>query len=205
MLFRSGAVHGIDTWPEAEAFWAAAQAARNPRIAVIGGGFTSIELALELAGWRDAEAPGAKVLLVDRVAPASGYGGEARAVILDALARFGIEVIGGQGVAAAHPGALELEGGARIAADLAVWTGGLEASPVIGERLAVDRHLSLGEGVFAAGDVAAAPLEGGHSTVLSCQHALSTGAFASAPCMRKVRSKPPVRMAPAGPRSRQVT
>lgn len=192
----AGAVHGIDTWPEAEAFWAAAKAARNPRIAVIGGGFTGIELALELAGWRDAEAPGAKVLLVDRVAPASGYGGEARTVILGALDRFGIEVIEGQGVAAAHPGALDLEDGRRLAVDLAVWTGGLEASPVIGERLAVDRHLRAGDGVFAAGDVAAAPLEGGHSTVLSCQHALSTGAFAGHNAARSLLGQPLADYAP---------
>ncbi len=192
----AGSVQGIDTWPEAEAFWSALKALTNPKVAVIGGGFTGIELALELAGWRDAEAPGASVLLVDRVAPASGYGGAARAVITGALRRFGIETVEGKGVAAVEPGALRLEDGSRLPADIAVWAGGLEPSAVIGERLGVDLQLRAGEGVFAAGDVASAPLPGGHSTVLSCQHALSTGAFAGHNAARHLLGEPLMDYAP---------
>lgn len=192
----AGSVHGIDTWPEAEAFWTALRRLTAPRVAVIGGGFTGIELALELAGWRDAEAPGAKVLLVDRIAPASGYSGPARDVITSALSRFGIEVVEGRGVAAVAEGALTLDDGTRLPADIAVWTGGLEPSPVIGERLAVDRQLRAGEGIFAAGDAAAAPVEDGHSTVFSCQHALSTGSFAGHNAARALIGEPLLDYAP---------
>ncbi len=194
----AGHVHGVDTWAEAEAFWAAvrAEAGGEAAIAVIGAGFTGIELALELAGWREAEAPRARILLIDQARPAAGYEGPARAVILEALARWRVDVLQGRRLRSVEDGVLILEDGERIAAGLAVWTGGLEAAAPLAGRLPVDRRLRLQEGVFAAGDAARAPLADGNATVFSCQHALSTGLFAGDNAARALLGQPLVDYAP---------
>lgn len=181
--------YGIDTWPQADRLWQrlASLAAGGPTVAVIGGGFTGIELATELAGWRDRAAPGSRILLIDRAAIAQGYDGAARTFILDSLSNLGIALHPDTDIRSLDPGGLTLADGTRLACDVAVWAGGLRPAPLIAGlahardaegRLVADRRLQVADGVFAAGDVAAVPLADGHSTVMSCQHALSTGAFA---------------------------
>ena len=182
--------HGIDTWPQARRLWQAVGRLKDkvPTIAVLGAGFTGLELATELAGWRDNSAPGARILLLERgPVIAAGYGNEAQHFIREALMRLGVESCCGAAVAERTASALVLQNGERIACDIAVWAGGLQPAPVLASidvprqgdgRLIADRQLRIADSLFAAGDVAAVPLAEGASTVMSCQHALSTGGFA---------------------------
>jgi NADH dehydrogenase len=182
--------HGVDTWAQADRLWRelGRRSGSSPRVAIIGAGFTGLELATELAGWRDTVAPGARILLIDRATePASGYRGEARRFILDTLAALYITVRSGSAIAAVTADSLVLANGETIGCDVAVWAGGLQPVPIVAAiaaphaadgRLVTDRALRVADHLFAAGDVAAVPLADGHSTVMSCQHALSTGTFA---------------------------
>lgn len=181
---------GIDDADQAARLWArlATVEAKPPVIAVIGGGFTGIELAAELAGWRDVRSPGARILLIDKGPIATGYAGDARCVIEETLRRLGIQCRPGATVTSVEADCLHLADGGRTDCDVAVWTGGLRPSSLTdliaapkdsGGRVKVDHTLRIAglDGWFAAGDVAAAPVEDGNFTTMSCQHALSSGAF----------------------------
>lgn len=84
---------------------------------------------------------------------------------------------------------LKLSDGTYLDAATVVWTGGLVASPLTDRipgtrdglgRLLVDGQLRVAgvEGVFAAGDTAAAEVEGGRTATQSCQYAIPSGATA---------------------------
>ncbi|WP_119419545.1 NAD(P)/FAD-dependent oxidoreductase [Desertibaculum subflavum] len=200
---------GIDDADQSARLWRrlAAFEGKAPAVAVIGGGFTGIELATELAGWRDAKAPGARIVLIDQGPIAAGYAGAARGVIGDALSSLGVRTRAGSAVAAVEAGGLRFADGDRLGCDVAVWTGGLEPSPLnrlidapknaIG-RLKVDAALRVDglDGWLAAGDVAAAGVEGGNSTTMSCQHALSSGAFAGNNAARLLLGEAPLAYTP---------
>lgn len=200
---------GIDDADQSARLWRrlATFEGKAPVVAVIGGGFTGLELATELAGWRDARAPGGRIVLIDQGPIAAGYAGAAREVIEEALSRLGVETRGGSTVAAVEPGSLRFADGDRLVCDVAVWTGGLEPSPLnrliaapknaIG-RLKVDDALRVDglDGWLAAGDVAAPVVEGGNSTTMSCQHALSSGAFAGHNAARLLIGETPLAYTP---------
>ncbi len=116
-------------------------------------------------------------------------GDEARTVIEKALRDLGIEMRPGIRVEAADAGGVTLSGGERIATETLVWAGGMRASPLAAMlpverdrfgRLPVDETMRVKgvAGVFAAGDVAAAVLDGTHASVMSCQHGRPMGRFA---------------------------
>src|SRR5690348_3559884 len=133
------AAFSVDTQAEASLFDARlAVIARNvaaPTIAVVGAGFTGIELALELRDRLKAHgaaetAERARLVLIDRAAaigPELGPG--PRPVIEAALAAAGIELRLGamvRGLAADH---VRFADGSALAADAVVLATGMEAAP----------------------------------------------------------------------------
>ncbi|MFD0692188.1 NAD(P)/FAD-dependent oxidoreductase [Actinomadura fibrosa] len=167
---------------------------------VVGAGYAGLEVATELAGR-------GRVVLVERagsVAPELGFG--PLPAIEVALDRLGVERRLGATVREVRDGGAVLDDGSLVPADVVVWTAGLEASPlarqVPGERdglgrLAVDAHLRAHGAVFAAGDVAAARMDGDHWTVQSCQHAVPMGKTAGHNAAADLLGVPLVEFAPA--------
>lgn len=162
-------------------------------VVVVGAGFTGLEVATELtARLRELAGPDGRirVVLVEReqvIGPELGPG--PRPVILNALDELGVETRLGRTVLGVEPDAVHLDDGSTIAANTVVWTAGMIASPLTSfvpsprdqlGRLHVDPYLRVEnvEGVYAAGDTAAAPATEGRPVMQSCQHALPQGKFA---------------------------
>ena len=159
---------------------------------VVGAGLTGIEAACELPGRLRAvcgdRVPG--VLLVDHNPwVGSDMGMSARSVIEKALSDNGVETRTGVSVTAVSKHGVSLSSGERIAAATVVWCAGMRASSLTAQlpvprdrlgRVAVDEYLRVAgvPGVFAAGDVAAARLDGDHLSVMSCQHSRPMGRYA---------------------------
>lgn len=188
----------IDTWNEAAALQAHVRALSDrpaspgrDTVLIVGGGFTGIELACEMpallraAGLRDG-----RVILADRNPRlASDMSEDAAAAVRSALSALDVTFRGGVGIARVDPGGVTLANGERIAAETVVWTAGMQASGLAASmpvpcddlgRLPVDRFMRVVglDGVLAAGDIAAAPLGGGKTTVMSCQYGRPMGRFA---------------------------
>lgn len=192
-----GPVHAADSYAQALALQRAVTELGQGGEAgfsavVVGGGFSGLELAAELAGTltRSAQAAGhrtsGRVTLVERhqhVAP--GFGPRARQVIERALAGLGVEIRTGVGASEVRAGGVALEDGSEIEGKLIVWSTGPRPSPLTEQipgardalgRLELDRFLATGtEGIWAAGDCAAASVDGEHIAVMSCQHAMPQG------------------------------
>jgi NADH dehydrogenase len=165
-------------------------------VVVVGAGLTGIEAAAEMPGRLRAVLTGAqmdrpvRVILADR-GPRLGsdLGDSARPVIAEALAALNIETRVGIEITAIDSTGLTLSSGEVIDAATVVWCGGMEAHPLTRVvpvehdrfgRIPVDEYLRPPgvPKVFAAGDVAAAPMDHGHVSVMSCQHARPMGRFA---------------------------
>jgi NADH dehydrogenase len=181
---------------------------------VVGAGFTGIEVAAEmvtrlreLAGG-GAGAARVRVVLVERadvVGP--DLGDKPRPVIEEALAALGVELRLAATVQSIDRGGMWLGIGERVEARTVIWAAGLRASPVAAlaslpmdslGRLCVDAGLRA-EGatdVFAAGDVARAMADSEHPTLMSCQHAMTTGAFAGINVARDLLDLAPTPYAP---------
>jgi NADH:ubiquinone reductase (H+-translocating) len=161
-------------------------------VVVVGAGLTGIEVACELPDRLRAlfgrSTP--RVLLVDRnLLIGSDMGASARPVIEKALSDNGVEIRTGVGVTAVEDSCVTLSSGERVAAATVVWCAGMVASPLTEQlsvardrlgRVAVDDYLRVigVPGVFAAGDVAAAQMDDGHLSVMSCQHGRPMGRYA---------------------------
>jgi NADH dehydrogenase len=159
---------------------------------VVGGGLTGVEASTELVPRLRKVADGApvRVVLADHAARiGSSMGDGACAVIEQALRDLGIETRAGVSVTSVDERGVELSSDERIAAATTVWCAGMRAHPLAAAlpgqhdrlgRVAVDRFLKV-EGladVFAAGDSAAALVDGEHPSVMSCQHARPMGRVA---------------------------
>jgi NADH:ubiquinone reductase (H+-translocating) len=160
-------------------------------VVVVGAGFTGIEVAAEMPRQlARVDIAGPRIVLVD---PGSilgaTMGDDARPVIGEALAKLGVETRLGVRVNALDGASVTLSSGEIIAARTVVWCAGMAASSlascVAGERdrqgrLVVDRFMRAKDltDVFAAGDIAACPVDGTRSTVMSCQFARPMGRFA---------------------------
>jgi len=205
--------YAIDTVGEAIAFddrlAAVVASGVAPTLAVVGAGFTGIELALEL---RDrvayhgdrGQAEAARIALVDRaevVGPELGPG--PRPLIEAALARARIELRLAATLTALRHDLLSFAGGERIAADAVVLTTGMAAAAfsrrIPGEhdalgRVLVDRSLRVpgAAEIFVAGDAAAADAGDGNVVLQSCQHALQLGRFAGENAARDIVALPTV-------------
>jgi NADH:quinone reductase (non-electrogenic) len=161
---------------------------------VIGAGFTGLEVATELMGrlreLADVKHARARVVLVDRSDEVGAQlGAGPRPYIASALEQSGIEVRLGATVSEVTDAQVRLADGEVIATSTTVWTVGMLANPLTqsipGERdaigrLVVDEHLRVPTtpDVYAAGDTAAALVEGGHVAMQSCQYATPSGKFA---------------------------
>lgn len=177
---------------------------------VVGGGFTGIEVATEMAGRLRALAGDepVRVVLVERadaVGPELGAG--PRPQILRALAETGVELRLGAEVARVDPAGVALSDGTHVPAATTIWTAGLRASALTQQipggrdrlgRLLVDEFLQVRgvPGVYAAGDTAAAVAEEGHVVMQSCQHAVPQGKHAGVNVAADLLGLPPVPFAP---------
>jgi NADH dehydrogenase len=165
-------------------------------VLVVGAGLTGIEVATEMPARLRAIIENAgsratpRVILADRSAHVgSDMGDSARPVIERALAALGVETRTGVTVEDVNALGVILADGERIDAVTIVWCAGMRASALAAQlgvpldrfgRVAVDETLRVVglEGVFAAGDVACARIDGHHASVMSCQHGRPMGRFA---------------------------
>ncbi|HAT6802043.1 TPA: FAD-dependent oxidoreductase [Citrobacter freundii] len=167
--------------------------ARNT-VVVCGGGFTGIEMALELPGrLRDILGAEAKtrVVVVERGAqPGSRYSEALRNVIVDASAELGVEWRVNAEVESVDASGVTLKDGQTIASQTVIWTVGVQANDLTTQidaprdrqgRLHVNANLQVMgyDDIFATGDVAyAATDDKGNHALMTCQHAILLGKFA---------------------------
>ncbi|MHC2463785.1 NAD(P)/FAD-dependent oxidoreductase [Bradyrhizobium embrapense] len=161
-------------------------------VAVVGAGFTGIEVAAEMpAKLAHAGISGDhRVILIDpNPVVGATFGAHGRPVIEEALAALGVESRLNVRVSAVGADSITLDSGEIIPAATVVWCGGMRASPLAAllpvthdalGRIAVDHYMRAEglDGVFAAGDVATCLIDGEHPTVMSCQFARPMGRFA---------------------------
>lgn len=161
-------------------------------LAVVGAGFTGIEVAAEMPAKLAAAgiAGHHRVILIDpNPVVGATFGAHVRPVINEALSALGVETRLNVRVGAVGADSITLSSGEIIPAATVVWCGGMHASPLAATlparrdglgRLAVDHTMRVEglDGVFAAGDVASCLIDGEHPTVMSCQFARPMGRFA---------------------------
>lgn len=181
----------------------------SPTIAVVGAGFTGIELALELrdrlvAHGGDDAAERLHIVLIDRaetVGPELGSG--PRAEIEAALVAAGVERRLGAAVRALAADRVSFDDGTVLAADAVVLATGMAASAFAAQvpgahdrlgRVVVDTALRTPAApeVFVAGDAATADTGDGHRTLQSCQHAGQLGRVAGENAARDLLGLPTV-------------
>jgi NADH:ubiquinone reductase (H+-translocating) len=190
-------VHAVDTHAQATALHrelAAMAGMPNAGFSavVVGAGFTGIEVAAELAGMLERAASAARqrgrsrVTLVERGGSlAPEFGSQARKVIERSLESLGVEVRTGAAVSDVRSGGVTLTDGSHVDGELVVWSTGPRACVLTEQvpsgrdplgRLRVNEHLATGvDGIWAAGDSACAAVDGRHTSVMSCQHAMPQG------------------------------
>src|SRR5262245_49887366 len=205
------AAFSVDTQAEAIAFdRRLREIVRNvaePTIAVVGAGFTGIELALELRdrllvhGGNNA-AERLRIVLIDRaetVGPELGPG--PRPEIENSLAAAGIELRLGATLRSLAADRVSFDDDSVLAADAVVLATGMAASPFAAQvpgardkldRVAVDTTLRAPAApeIFVAGDAAAADTGDGHRTLQSCQHAGQLGRVAGENAARDLLGLP---------------
>jgi NADH:quinone reductase (non-electrogenic) len=190
----------LDSWTAAMEFDShlsrTMPALKAPVIAIIGGGFTGIEIAMEMRGRIAAAsdmatAQAARILLIDRASVVGAeLGDNPRPYIEAALAEADIETRLGVSIDAVDKSGLSLSDGTRIDADIVLLASGMRANPLTEKiaapcdelgRLMVDPDLRVAgfDNVFATGDVAHAETDdAGHTALMSCQHAMTMGRYA---------------------------
>jgi NADH:ubiquinone reductase (H+-translocating) len=201
----------VDTQAEAVAFDRRlrdmARDNAEPTIAVIGAGFTGIELALELrdrlrAHGGDGVAERLRIVLIDRAKTIGPeLGPSPRPVIEAALKAAGVALRLGVIVRALAADRVSFADGSTLDADAVVLATGMAAAPFAAQvpgprdqlgRVIVDSDLRAPSApeVFVAGDAAAADTGDGHRTLQSCQHAGQLGRFAGENAARDLLGLP---------------
>ena len=189
----------VDTQAEAIAFdrrlGEIARGVAEPTIAVVGAGFTGIELALELRDrllvhGADGAAERLRIVLIDRAETVGRVLGPGpRPEIEAAMAAAAVELRLGATVRAFAADGVVFADDSVLAADAVVLASGMAASPFAAQvpgardelgRVIVDAALRAPAApeVFVAGDAAAADTGDGHRTLQSCQHATQLGRVA---------------------------
>ncbi|MBA7930700.1 NAD(P)/FAD-dependent oxidoreductase [Klebsiella sp. RHBSTW-00215] len=163
-------------------------------VVVYGGGFTGIEMALELPGrLRDILGADAKtrVVVVERGAqPGARWSQELRDVIAEASTELNVEWMVNSEVESVDASGVTLKDGQTIASQTVIWTVGVQANGLTAQidaprdrqgRLHVNANLQVvgHEDIYATGDVAyAATDDKGNHALMTCQHAILLGKFA---------------------------
>ncbi|POP45212.1 FAD-dependent oxidoreductase [Superficieibacter electus] len=171
-----------------------AQSVARNTIVVCGGGFTGIEMAMELpARLRNILGDEAKtrVVVVERgPVPGARYSQALRDVIMQASTELGVEWLVNAQVEQIDAQGITLKDGQRIASKTVIWTVGVQASALTAHipaprdaqgRLHVNHRLQVEgyEDIYATGDVAyAATDDKGNHALMTCQHAILLGKFA---------------------------
>jgi NADH dehydrogenase len=205
------AAFSVDTRAEAMAFdrrlGEIVRDVAQPTIAVVGAGFTGIELALELrdrlkAHGADGVAERLRIVLIERAATIGPELGPApRPAIEAALAAAGVELRLGADVRALAADHITFADDSVLAADAVVLATGMAAAPFAAQvpgardelgRVVVDAALRApaAPAVFVAGDCAAADTGDGHRTLQSCQHAGQLGRVAGENAARDLLGLP---------------
>lgn len=166
--------------------------ARNT-VAVVGCGFTGIEVATELPKrLRERFGPGAtgRVVVIgaqDDIGP--DLGPNPRPYVAEAFDALGVEAVLGSRVVSVGPDGVRTASGMHIEAMTVIWAGGMRASPLTAQvssnldplgrvEVAPDLRVAEAPHVFVAGDVARARSDDdGHHALMSCQHAIVMGQF----------------------------
>ena len=161
---------------------------------VVGASFTGLEVITGLPErLRSFDLPDIQFnfILTDRsfsIAPE--YSSEAREIISWQVEKEGIQFFAGEEVDSISPDHILFKSGKCIETRTIIWCGGLKANPLTSMfpidrdcqgRLKVDQFLRIDgqKTIFAAGDVAQACVDDeGHTSVMSCQHAIPQGKFA---------------------------
>jgi NADH dehydrogenase len=166
--------------------------ARNT-VAVVGCGFTGIEVATEMPG-RLRERFGADAairVVVVGAQPDIGpdLGANPRPYVGEAFDSLGVETVLGSPVASVDADGVRTASGQHIVAKTVIWAGGMRASSLTAQvstqldplgRIEATPDLRVAQvpGVFVAGDVARAACDdAGHVALMSCQHAMVMGKF----------------------------
>ncbi|MBV8725573.1 MAG: NAD(P)/FAD-dependent oxidoreductase, partial [Candidatus Eremiobacteraeota bacterium] len=164
-------------------------------VTIVGGGFTGVETAGEIAGLFRSVVPLYKNLRTNRPKVVLVEAGPTLLAGLPAkmgeysrrvLQRKGVEVVLGDGVAAADEHSLTLQSGRHIATETIVWSAGVKPSPFLAATsLPMNRHGAIRtgrdmrvegvSGVWALGDCAAIPDGEGGTYPMTAQHAIREG------------------------------
>ena len=205
----------VDTQAEAIAFdRRLREIARNiaePTIAVVGAGFTGIELALELRDRLKVHsgngvAERLRIVLIDRAETVGRVLGPGpRPEVEAAMVAAGVELRLGAAVQALAADRVSFANGSVLSADAVVLASGMAAAPFAAQvapdvpgardelgRIVVDTALRApaAPDVFVAGDAAAADTGDGHRTLQSCQHANQLGRVAGENAARDLLGLP---------------
>jgi NADH dehydrogenase len=179
---------------------AVSAAGPSPRIAVVGGGFTGVETAGELAE----QHPGAEVALYCAGPLLPGARPAARASIGKTLERLGVSIEADAAVAEIEAGKLRLGSGRAHAFDVCLLAASFGVPDLAarsglavarGGRLQVDEHLRCVSepAVIGAGDAIAAPAAVAAHLRMGCAVALPLGGHAAETLLASIRgTAPPV-------------
>ncbi len=179
-------------------------------LAIVGGGFTGVETAGEIAElfrsalplYKNLQAHWLRIVLVEAgpglLAGLPKKMGEYSRRILE---RRGIDVSLGDGVASADEQGLTLQSGRRIETETIVWSAGVKPAPSIAATgLALDKRGAIRTrpdmraegttGVWALGDCAAIPDGSGGTYPMTAQHAIREGPWCADNIVAVLRGKP---------------
>ncbi|MGF6759305.1 NAD(P)/FAD-dependent oxidoreductase [Paraburkholderia sp. GAS42] len=166
--------------------------ARNT-VAVVGCGFTGIEVATELPKrMRELFGADAAVRVVvigsqDDIGP--DLGPNPRPYVSEAFDSLGVGAVLGSGVVSVDADGVRTASGTLIEARTVIWAGGMRASSLAAQvssrldslgrvEVALDLRVAEAPDVFVAGDVARALCDdNGRYALMSCQHAIVMGQF----------------------------
>lgn len=167
-------------------------------VAVVGGGFTGVEIAAALAErGRDAGSGLQVTLIGSGLLPAMPEA--IQRVAATALDRLGVRFVRGRATAV-EGGAVRLKDGQIVRAETTVWAVGVRANPLLAAcglptnargQAKVDAHLRVAPGVFCAGDCAEVSDPDAHRAIArTAQAALQEGPGAALNLIRELGGRP---------------
>jgi NADH dehydrogenase len=179
-------------------------------LVVVGGGFTGVETAGEIVELFRSVLRFYKRLRTDEVRMILVEAGKSLLAGLPVkmgeysrriLERRGVEVLLGDGVAAADEGGLTLQSGRRIETETIIWSAGVKPSPIVATMalpttkrgaLTTERDMRVRgfADVWALGDCASIPDESGGVYPMTAQHAIREGPALADNLVAELRRKP---------------